>query len=51
MAVGVIFTGRRIKGSCGGLNGLVQDESGNEVCGICGITYKEREEDGCGDER
>lgn len=34
MASGVIITGRRIKGSCGGLAGR-QDEFGNTVCSSC----------------
>lgn len=32
MAVGVIFSGRRISGSCGGLSAL----SGVDRCGVCG---------------
>ncbi|MEO0371379.1 MAG: (Na+)-NQR maturation NqrM [Pseudomonadota bacterium] len=31
MAVGVIFTGRRIKGSCGGLNAV----AGADKCVVC----------------
>lgn len=34
MAVGVMFSGRRIQGSCGGLAGL-RDESGNTACELC----------------
>jgi len=34
MAVGVIFSDRRIKGSCGGLSGL-QDAVGNPICDGC----------------
>ncbi len=34
MAVGVIFSNRRIKGSCGGLANL-RDGSGNPMCQIC----------------
>jgi len=34
MAVGVIFSNRRIRGSCGGLAGL-QDANGNAVCDAC----------------
>ena len=32
MAVGVMLSGRRITGSCGGLNAI----SGADRCGICG---------------
>ncbi len=35
MAVGVIVSNRRIKGSCGGLN-AVRDENGEPVCQLCG---------------
>lgn len=34
MAVGVILSNRRIKGSCGGLAGF-KDERGNSVCDAC----------------
>ena len=34
MAVGVIVTGRQIKGSCGGLAGM-KDENGDSVCMSC----------------
>lgn len=37
MAVGVIFRGKRITGSCGGLNAISFNEEGEKVCGICGI--------------
>jgi len=50
MAVGVLVTGRRIKGSCGGLNSLVTDASGRQSCSICGATYEEQAEGGCGEE-
>ncbi len=50
MAVGVIFGGRRITGSCGGLNGRVRDELGETRCGVCGRTVEEQRRDGCGDE-
>ena len=36
MAVGVIFSDRCIKGSCGGAYGQ-QDAEGNMVCGVCGV--------------
>ena len=32
MAVGVIFSNRRITGSCGGLNAI----TGTDRCGMCG---------------
>ena len=35
MAVGVIFSNRRIKGSCGGLSAM-SDEFGQPLCGECG---------------
>ena len=35
MAVGVLFGGKRLKGSCGGL-GAVLNADGEQVCGICG---------------
>lgn len=35
MAIGVIVSNRRIKGSCGGLN-AVRDEHGEPVCQLCG---------------
>ncbi len=34
MAVGVLFSNRRIRGSCGGLAGL-QDEQGRPMCDAC----------------
>lgn len=34
MAVGVIFSNRRIKGSCGGLAGF-KDSEGNSICDAC----------------
>ena len=34
MAVGVIFSNRRIKGSCGGLAGF-KDKDGNSICEAC----------------
>ena len=37
MAVGVIFSGRRITGSCGGLNAL----PGAERCGVCGLELRD----------
>ncbi len=34
MAVGVIISNRRIKGSCGGLNNF-KDSVGNPICDAC----------------
>ena len=34
MAIGVILSNRRLKGSCGGLAGR-QDREGNSVCDMC----------------
>ncbi|QDT69035.1 hypothetical protein MalM25_19610 [Planctomycetes bacterium MalM25] len=34
MAVGVILSNRRIKGSCGGLNNF-KDSVGNPICDAC----------------
>ena len=34
MAIGVIVSNRRIKGSCGGLAGFKDDE-GNSICEAC----------------
>ncbi|TWT98095.1 hypothetical protein Pla108_22520 [Botrimarina colliarenosi] len=34
MSVGVMLSGRRIKGSCGGLANF-KDEKGNSVCEAC----------------
>lgn len=34
MAVGVILSNRRIKGSCGGLAGF-KDKDGNSICEAC----------------
>ncbi|MGD9856139.1 MAG: FAD:protein FMN transferase [Planctomycetaceae bacterium] len=34
MSVGVMLSNRRLRGSCGGLNGL-KDEKGNPLCGAC----------------
>lgn len=34
MAIGVMISGRRIKGSCGGLSSF-KDRDGNSVCEAC----------------
>ncbi|PHR90517.1 MAG: hypothetical protein COA78_35150 [Blastopirellula sp.] len=34
MAIGVIISNRRIKGSCGGLNQF-KDSQGNSICDAC----------------
>jgi len=35
MAIGVMLSGRRLRGSCGGV-GVGTNENGEKVCGICG---------------
>tara|TARA_Y100000588_G_scaffold327596_1_gene362691 strand:+ start:380 stop:589 length:210 start_codon:yes stop_codon:yes gene_type:complete len=53
MAVGVIFSNRRIKGSCGGLNAM-QDDFGRPMCecgappGSCGAEDEKLEEEAVG---
>lgn len=37
MATGVIFSNKRITGSCGGLNKISLNDEGEKVCGVCGI--------------
>ncbi len=44
MAVGVIFSGRRITGSCGGLNAL----PGVDQCGVCGRDLRDASQSSCG---
>jgi len=51
MAVGYILAGKRIKGSCGGMNNLVTGDDGKERCSLCGISYEEQVEQGCGEEK
>jgi len=43
MAVGVIFSNRQIKGSCGGLAGLL-DENGKSLCESCSTPVEECED-------
>ncbi len=43
MAVGVIFSNRRISGSCGGLSAI----PGTDHCGICGRDLREASSDVC----
>ncbi|MFK7818815.1 MAG: FAD:protein FMN transferase [Planctomycetaceae bacterium] len=40
MAMGVIISNRRLKGSCGGLSGMT-DESGQTACDLCSIPAAE----------
>lgn len=49
MAVGVMITGRRIQGSCGGLANAVTNERGEKVCGYCGLTADQQKVEGCAD--
>ncbi len=50
MAVGVLLTGRRIQGSCGGLNSAVIGEDGERRCSICGITAEAQASGECAEE-
>lgn len=43
MSVGVIFSNRRITGSCGGLSAI----PGADRCGVCGRDLREAQEQGC----
>ena len=43
MAVGVIFSNRRITGSCGGLSAI----PGADRCGVCGRDLREAPDAGC----
>ena len=43
MAVGVIFSGRRIKGSCGGL-AVWKDADGNSICEACADCPEKKKE-------
>ncbi len=52
MAIGVAVTGRKIKGSCGGLNGIITNESGEQSCGVCGMPAEElKAKGGCGEDK
>ena len=44
MAVGVVFSGRRITGSCGGLSAL----PGVDECGVCGRDLSDGSQADCG---
>lgn len=44
MAVGVIFAGRRITGSCGGLSAI----PGMDRCGVCGRDMRDASQGDCG---
>ncbi len=46
MAVGVIFSNKRIQGSCGGLNNLKELGEGGK-CDLCGLTYEQRKKQDC----
>ena len=43
MAIGVMLTGRRISGSCGGLSAM----PGAESCGVCGRSLREDPQKDC----
>ena len=44
MAVGVIFSNRRITGSCGGLSAI----QGVDKCGVCGRDLSDAPQSECG---
>lgn len=48
MSIGVVVSGRRLRGSCGGLGASATNENGEQVCGYCGITLEEQQTTGCG---
>lgn len=43
LAVGVIFSNRQLKGSCGGMSAM-KDEHGNSICQMCSTPREECEE-------
>lgn len=45
MAVGVILSGRRIAGSCGGLSAI----EGVDRCGLCGRDLSDASQSECGE--
>jgi hypothetical protein len=47
MAVGVIFSNRRITGSCGGLSAI----PGADRCGVCGRDLQDKSITDCGNPR
>jgi hypothetical protein len=49
MAVGVILSGKKIQGSCGGLGAAMTNDKGEKVCGYCGLTFEQQQQSGCGD--
>ena len=44
MAIGVMVTGRRISGSCGGLSAI----PGAQECGVCGRSLSDVQTGDCG---
>ena len=49
MAIGVMLTGKRIKGSCGGI-GAAMNDKGEMHCGICGQEVSGLPEGSCMEE-
>jgi len=50
MAIGVVIAGKKIQGSCGGLANAVTNQTGEKVCGYCGVTYDQQKISGCGND-
>ena len=42
MSIGVVISGKRIQGSCGGLGAAAINAEGGKVCGYCGINFEQK---------